>query len=171
MLEVEGDFHQWSEVRRGWRAPRRTSCISRARPPAALSAPRTVCGCRAAGRTCAAALGVRLHGRERAPAMAVPVRHPDLAVEAVESLGVDALAIDRAVESRRGALVEGGGIRSCRRLSPRCRCLDPHVDNVSFPHSSIPACGGPALGSDDLTRLSGRGGGFARRPCEPRTAG
>jgi len=171
VLEVKGDFHEWSEVRKGRRAPRRTSRTSRARLPAALSAPRTVCGCGSAGGTCAAALGVRLHVRERARSIAVQVRHPDLAVEAVEALGGGALVIDRVVESRRGALVGGGGIRGCRRLSPRCRCLDSHVDHISFPHSSNPACRVPALGSDDLTSLSGRGGGFALRRCEPRTSG
>ena len=52
-----------------------------------------------------------------------------------------------AVESRRGALVEGGGISGFRRLSPQCRCLSLHLDHVSSPRSSNPACGFPALGS------------------------
>ena len=40
------------------------------------------------------------------------------------------------VESRRGALVEGGGSSCCRRLSPQCRCLSLHLDHVSSPRSS-----------------------------------
>ena len=60
------------------------------------------------------------------------------------------------VESRRGALVEGGA--SCRlgRLSPSCRCLILHLDHVSSPRSSNPACGFPALGFRSRSCLRSR---------------
>ena len=62
----------------------------------------------------------------------------------------------RAVESRRGALVEGG-VSSCRRrLSPQCRCLSLHLDRVSSLRSSNRACGFPALGSRSRSCLRSR---------------
>ena len=53
----------------------------------------------------------------------------------------------RRGNSRRGELVEGGGSRCCRGLSPKWQCLSLHPDHVSSPRSSNPACGFPALGS------------------------
>ena len=61
-----------------------------------------------------------------------------------------------AVESRRGALVEGGGNCSLRRLSPSWRCLILHIDHVSSPRSSNPACGFPALGFRSRSCLRSR---------------
>ena len=52
-----------------------------------------------------------------------------------------------ALESGRGALVEGGRISGVRRLSPVCRCPSLHIDHVPPPRASNPACGFPTLGS------------------------
>ena len=66
------------------------------------------------------------------------------------------------VGSRRGALVEGGGSSCFRRLSSQRRCLSLHLDHVTSPRSSNPACGFPALGSRSRSRA---------RTCEAAPSG
>ena len=62
----------------------------------------------------------------------------------------------RSSQCGRGALVEGRWNSCCRRLSPQCRHLNPHLDHISSPRTSNRACGFPALGSRSRSCL---------RPC------
>ena len=65
------------------------------------------------------------------------------------------------------------GIAVLRRLSPSCRCLILHLDHVSSPRSSHPACGFPALGSRSRSCSRPREAAPAafRRSCRNRAAG
>ena len=65
------------------------------------------------------------------------------------------------------------GIAVLRRLSPSCRCLILHLDHVSSPRSSNPACGFPALGSRSRSCSRPREAAPAafRRSCRNRAAG
>ena len=76
------------------------------------------------------------------------------------------------IESRGDALVEGGGSSCCRRLSLLCQCLSLHLDHVSLPRSSNPACGFPALGLLGKIRSGGGSGGLGYEEGSPvRTEG
>ena len=63
------------------------------------------------------------------------------------------------------ARVEGVAVR--RRLSPQCRCLSLHLDHVSSPRSSNPACGFPALGSHSRSCARPREARPSARPAFP----
>ena len=79
-----------------------------------------------------------------------PARCGQLRRRAECTILIDAIPparFEKTVESRRGALVEGGGNSCFRRPSPSCWCLVLHLDRVSSPCASNPACGFPTRGS------------------------
>ena len=102
-------------------------------------------------------------GTERAARVRLPESFParcgQLRRDAERAIPIHAIppaCFEKTVESRRGALVEGGGSCSLRRLSPSCRCLILHLDHGSHPHSSNRACGFPALGFRSRSCLRSR---------------
>ena len=125
-------------------------------------------GCRAPSIGASSCLrktsGVRGH---RAPERAARVRLPEsfpahcgqLRRHAECTIPIHAIlpvCFEKTVESRRGALVEGGWNSGFRRLSPSCWCLVLHLDRGSSPCASNPACRLPALGFRSRSCLRSR---------------
>ena len=125
-------------------------------------------GCRAPSIGASACLrkSSRVRGHE-APERAARVRLPEsfsarcghLRSHAECAIPIHAIppaCFEKTVESRRGALVEGGGSCSLLRLSRSCRRLILHLEHDSSPRSSNPACGFPAPGSGTRSCLRSR---------------